>query len=254
MLSLQGKVAIVTGSAQGIGRVTAIKIAQQGARTAIVDLNLEGAENVAREIKEIGGEAIPLKVDVTDFDQINGMVDRLRKQYGRIDILVNNVGWNRTQDFVNDTPEFWEKIISLNLKAHIFCSHAALKVMIEQRYGKIVNIGSDSGRVGNPRDAVYSACKSGLMGLTKSLAREMGKYGININCICPGPTETQLLHSSFSDQAQEEAFIKAMEKMIPLRRIGKPEDVAHTVLFLVSDEAQYVTGQVLSVSGGLTMV
>jgi 2-hydroxycyclohexanecarboxyl-CoA dehydrogenase len=164
------------------------------------------------------------------------------------------VGWNRTQDFVNDTPEFWEKIISLNLRAHIFCSHATLKVMIEQRYGKIVNIGSDSGRVGNPRDSVYSACKSGLMGLTKGLAREMGKYGININCVCPGPTETQLLHSSFSDEAQEQAFIKAMERMIPLRRIGRPEDVAHMVLFLVSDEARYVTGQVLSVNGGLTMV
>jgi 2-hydroxycyclohexanecarboxyl-CoA dehydrogenase len=182
------------------------------------------------------------------------MVDILKKEHGRIDILVNNVGWNRLQAFMKDTPEFWEKIISLNLKANVFCSHAVLKVMIEQKSGKIVNIGSDSGRLGNPRDSVYSACKSGLIGLTKSLAREMGRYGININCVSPGPTETQLLHSAFSDASQEEAFVKGMEKVIPLKRIGRPEDIAHAVLFFVSDEAEYVTGQVVSVSGGLTMV
>ncbi|MEJ5301060.1 MAG: 3-oxoacyl-ACP reductase family protein [Thermodesulforhabdaceae bacterium] len=248
---LDAKSAIVTGSGRGIGRAIALELAQEGADVAIVDLDLENAESAAKEIRQMGRQSLALKVDVTRFAEVKEAFDRVLSEFGKVDILVNNVGWDKVMPFVQTTEELWDKLIAVNYRSVLNCSRAILDHMIERRYGKILSISSDAGRVGSTGEAVYSGCKGAVIAFSKSLAREVARYKINVNVVCPGPTDTPL----FSEIAGENPKLAgALEKAIPWGRLAKPEDIAPVVAFLVSDTADYITGQTISVSGGLTMV
>jgi 2-hydroxycyclohexanecarboxyl-CoA dehydrogenase len=252
-MSLQGKVAIVTGGASGIGRAICLSLAGAGANVAIADINFDGAEATAGLINEAGrGAALAIRADITNLASVEAMVATVRQQWERIDVLVNNAGWDRIEPFVDSEPETWDQVININLKGPINCFAAVLPVMIEQGSGSIVSISSDAGRVGSSGEAVYSACKAGIIGFSKTIAREVARYRINVNVVCPGPTRTPLLDAITAGQ-QGERVIEAMVRQVPFRRLGEPEDIAGAVLFFASSDASFCTGQVLSVSGGLTM-
>lgn len=252
-MKLRGKVAIVTGGGSGIGRATCLELASQGADIVVADLNREAAQGVAGEVSALGHKALPVRVDVTDSRQVKDMVEQALKELGQIDILVNNAGWDKLEPFVQSMEETWDKVIALNLKAPIICARAVLDHMIEKGGGKIVNISSDAGKAGSSGEAVYSGCKAGVVGFSKTLAREMARYNINVNCVCPGPTDTPMLRSLMGAQDTGTKILQAMVKAVPLKRLGQPEDIARAVAFLASDDSSYITGQALSVSGGLTM-
>jgi 2-hydroxycyclohexanecarboxyl-CoA dehydrogenase len=245
---LDGKVAIVTGAGRGIGRGIAEKLAAEGAKVAAADVN----EQTARETAQaLDGEAIGLRADVTSRESVAAMVSAVVERFGRIDALVNNAGWDKVGPFLQSNETDWEKVIAINLYGTLNCCKAVLPVMVNQGYGKVVNISSDAGRVGSSGEAVYSAAKGGIIAFTKTLAREMARYRINVNCVCPGPADTPL----FAELGEDNPKLReALEKAIPFRRLARPQDIANAVAFLVSDEAEYITGQTLSVSGGLTMV
>ena len=249
-MDFEGKVAIVTGAGQGIGKEIATKLAQQGANVALVDLNPETANDVAREIKELGRKAIAIKADVSSSTQVNQMVEQVLSNFGTIDILVNNAGFVSSQPapFTQETEEYWDKVIAVCLKGVILCSRAVLDAMMAKKGGNIVNIGSDAGRVGQPGQAVYSGAKGGVIAFTKALAKEVARYAIRVNCVSPGATNTPAFQ-----QAPPEVREGAI-KACPLRKVAEPEDIANAVMFLCSSKANHVTGQVLSVSGGYTMV
>ncbi|HSR13537.1 MAG TPA: glucose 1-dehydrogenase [Thermodesulfobacteriota bacterium] len=251
-MDLNGKVAIITGAGGGIGRGAALKFASLGARVAVADIKREGAMETVSEIERLGSKGLDLDTDITSFAQVKAMVERTLSHFGQIDILVNNAGWDKIEPFVKNTPEFWDKIIALNLEGHIYCTRAVLDHMMGRKYGKIVNVSSDAGRVGSTGEAVYSACKGGMIAFTKTMARELARYQINVNCVCPGATETPLLAEITSGETGAK-IIDAMVKAVPFRRLGKPEDLAAAIAFLASDDAAFITGQTLSVSGGLTM-
>ncbi len=253
MLDYTGKTVIITGSARGIGRGIATLFAKQGAKVVVADLLEKEGQETVDIIKKDGGEAIYHKTDVTNLSIVEDMVKKTIEAFSKIDVLVNNVGWDDMKPFIETTPDFWEKIIAINLKGALNCTKAVLPHMIERKYGKIVYISSDAGRVGSMGEAVYSACKGGIIAFTKTLAREMARYTINVNCICPGPTETPLVDEMKQKSQFAQKVFGAMQNIIPLRRLGRPEDIAAAVVFIASDEANYITGQVLSVSGGLTM-
>lgn len=251
-MDLKDKVAIVTGAGGGIGRGIAMKLGSLGARVVVADIKFAGAKETVSLIEKIGTKGLALDTDITDRARVQAMVKATLDTFGKLDILVNNAGWDVIEPFMENAPELWDKVIAINLKGPIFCTRAVLSHMIERKYGKIVNISSDAGRVGSSGEAVYSACKGGIIAFTKTIAREMARYQINVNCVCPGPTDTPLL----SEMTQGETgakIIDAMTKAVPFRRLAKPEDIAGAVAFLASDEAGFITGQTLSVSGGLTM-
>ena len=251
-MDLKGKAAIVTGAAGGIGRGIALKLGSLGAKVVVADLKADqGMETVSLLEKE-GAGGIFLTTDITDFTQVQEMVKTSLSAFGKVDILVNNAGWDRIEPFLKNTPDFWDKVIAINLKGPIHCTRAVLDHMVERKHGKIVNISSDAGRVGSSGEAVYSACKGGIIAFTKTMAREMARYSLNVNCVCPGATDTPLL-AELTQGETGAKIIDAMVRVVPFRRLGKPEDVAGAVAFLVSDEASFITGQTLSVSGGLTM-
>ncbi len=247
---LSGKVAIVTGAAQGIGRAIAERLASEGAKVAIADINEAGAGQTAQEIRAGGGQAIAVKLDVTSLEQAAAAMDRVERELGPIDILVNNAGWDKVQPFVENTPEMWERVIAINFRGPLNCCKAVIPKM-QARGGKIVTISSDAGRVGSMGEAVYAGCKAGLIGFSKTLARELARNRINVNVVCPGPTDTALLKSAMADRP---GVLDAMAKGIPMRRLGQPQDIAGAVAFFASADSDYATGQVLSISGGLTMV
>jgi 2-hydroxycyclohexanecarboxyl-CoA dehydrogenase len=248
-MNMKGKVAIVSGGAQGIGEGICVKLAQLGASVAVLDLNLEGAEAAAERITAAGNKAISIGADITQKNAVDEAVATVVEKLGGVDIVVNNAGYTEVHKFIDEDEAYWDKLIAINMKGPFFLTQAALKHMIEKNNGgKIVNIASDSARLGNPGEAVYSATKGGLVSFTKSLAREVARYQITVNCVSPGPTNTPLM------KAQPEKMIEGLKRLIPLRRIGEPEDIASMVAFLSSDEAAFVTGQIISVSGGLTMV
>lgn len=251
-MELRDKVAIVTGAGGGIGRGIALRLATLGARVVIADIKYEGAQETVSLLERNGAKGLALNVDISSQAQAIEMVKKTISTFGNLDILVNNAGWDKIEPFTANTPEFWEKIIAINLKGPIYCTRSALDFMIARKYGKIVNISSDAGRVGSSGEAVYSACKGGIIAFTKTIAREMARYQINVNCVCPGPTETPLLDEIRGREAGAK-IIDAMTQAVPFRRLAKPEDIAGAVAFLASDEASYITGQTLSVSGGLTM-
>jgi 2-hydroxycyclohexanecarboxyl-CoA dehydrogenase len=246
---LRDKVAVVTGAASGIGRAIALAMGAEGARVAVLDLNADGAAAVAHEL---GGDAHAWSVDVADAARVATVVAEVAARWNTVHVLVNCAGWDRPMPFVETTPEFWDKILAINLKGPIACTHAVLPPMIAQGYGKIVSIASDAGRVGSTGEAVYSAAKGGLIAFTKTIARETARHRINVNCVCPGPSDTPLFQKEFAGPSPKLA--ESLKRVIPWGRLGLPEDIAPAVVFLASDDAGYITGQTISVSGGLTMV
>lgn len=247
---LKGKVAIVTGSGSGIGRATAIKFAQEGSKVAVVDINAKGCDETVAMIKQSGGAAIAIPIDLMVQSQVQGMVKKVIDSWGQVDVLANVAGYATTHPFVEETKEYWDKVVGVCFWAVIFTTHAVLPHMMERRSGVIVNVSSDAARVGTMGEAVYSGAKGGVVSFTKSTAREGVRYNIRCNCICPGPTRTPLLDLSIQDNP------KAMDKMIagiPMKRVGEPEEQADAILYFASERSSYITGQVLSVSGGLTM-
>ncbi len=246
-MKLKGKVALVTGSAQGIGRAVALILAQNGADVVISDINLERAEETAKEIEAIGSKAMAVKVNVANPGDVDGMVDAVLARFGRIDILVNNAGIARDKLILRMTEEDWDAVLDINLKGTFNCTKAVVRQMSKQRSGKIVNIASVSGEMGNPGQANYSASKAGVIGLTKTIAREFAQRGINVNAIAPGYIQTPMTEA-LPEKAKEE-----LKRMIPVERLGQPEDVAEAVLFLVSESSSYITGHVLNVNGGIYM-
>lgn len=250
-MRLRDKVAFITGAASGIGQATATIFAREGARVAVCDLNAPGAEEVAAEIRRAGGQALAAPADVTSMAQIKEAVRKTVQAIGPVDILASVAGWEKTMPFVDTTEDLWDKLIAINLKGHMICTRAVVDAMIERQSGKLVFVSSDAGRVGSTGEAVYSGAKGGVIAFAKTMARELARYKVNSNVVCPGPTDTPLLRSLASER---EHLYEAMKKAIPFRRFARPEEIAHAILFLASDEASYVTGQVLSVSGGLTMV
>ena len=248
---LEGKVAIVTGGANGIGRAISMRLAAEGARVAIADIQTDAAAKTAREISDAGGTAIGVKLDVTSLDEANVAADHVERELGPIDILVNNAGWDELKPFVETTPEFWDKIIAINYKGVLnLCKAIAPRMQARGAGGKIVSISSDAGRVGSTGESVYAGCKAAIIGFSKTIARELARNQINVNVVCPGPTETGFLKTAM---AGREGVLNAMAKGIPMRRLGQPEDLAGAVAFFASPDADFATGQVISVSGGLTM-
>ncbi|NMH97859.1 SDR family NAD(P)-dependent oxidoreductase [Pseudonocardia acidicola] len=247
MTRLDKKIAIVTGAGRGIGRGIAEKLAAEGATVVVTDVNEDSAREVAGAL---GGDSVGLRVDVTSRESVRAMVDEVTGTLGRVDVLVNNAGWDKVQPFLASDEADWDRVIAINLYGTLHCCKAVLPTMVEQGYGKVVNIASDAGRVGSSGEAVYSAAKGGIIAFTKTLAREMARNQINVNCVCPGPADTPLLAEI---GAENPNLTKALERAIPFRRLARPDDLAGAVAFLASDEAGYITGQTLSVSGGLTM-
>jgi 2-hydroxycyclohexanecarboxyl-CoA dehydrogenase len=248
MKGLEGKVALVTGAGRGIGKAIAERLAAEGAKVAVADIDPATAAATAAEI---GRGAIAVTMDVTDGESVRDAVAETAKQLGPIDVLVNNAGWDKIEPFVKSHEETWDRVIAINLKGPIRCARAVLDSMIERRSGKIVSIGSDAGRVGSTGEAVYSAAKAGVIGFGRTLAREVARYGINVNVVCPGPTNTPLLRETVGGN---EKLMASLKQAIPLGRTGEPDDLASAVAFLASDDAGFITGQTLSVSGGLSMV
>jgi len=242
-MDLSGKVAIVTGSARGIGREIALRLAEAGANIVISDI--AGAESAAEEIKKMGRQSLAVNADVSSAADVANLVEKTAGEFGRIDILVNNAGIARDQLLLRMSDEDWETVLNVNLKSVFLCTRAVLRQMIKQRWGRIVSISSIVGIVGNPGQANYASSKAGIIGFTKSIAREVGSRGITVNAIAPG-----FIVSKMTDQLSEEQKGE-MLKRIPLGSLGTPRDVAEAVAFLASEEARYITGQVLGVDGGL---
>lgn len=247
MPQLQDKIAIVTGAGQGIGKGIATRLAAAGATVVVTDVNEQTATATAAEL---GGTAIGLVADVTSMASVRAMVEQVTARFGRIDVLVNNAGWDKVGPFVDSDPSDWDRIMQINLYGVFHTSYLVLPVMAAQGYGRVVNLSSDAGRVGSSGEAVYSAAKGGVIAFTKTMAREMARSQVTVNCVCPGPTDTALFASVGGDSPK---LREALTKAIPLRRLGQPEDLANAVAFLASDEASFITGQTVSVSGGLTM-
>jgi 2-hydroxycyclohexanecarboxyl-CoA dehydrogenase len=246
---LQGRVALVTGAGRGMGRAIAERLAAEGARVAVTDVDRATAEDTAAAL---GPAATAVHLDVTNPASVAAAVEKVAGVLGPVDVLVNNAGWDHMAPFLETDPELWDRIIDINLKGTFNCARAVLPGMVERRSGRVVNISSDAGRVGSTGEAVYSAAKAGVVGFTKTLAREMARFRITVNVVCPGPTDTPLLDDLLGQG--NERLIDALRRAIPLGRLGQPADVAAAVAFLASDDASFITGQTLSVSGGLTMV
>ena len=246
-MKLAGKVALVTGGAQGIGKAVALLLARNGADIVVSDINFEKAEETAKEVQALGRKALATKVDVATFGDVEKMVEAILTQFGKVDILVNNAGIARDKLILRMTEEDWDAVLNINLKGTFNCTKAVVRHMSKQKSGKIVNIASVVGEMGNAGQGNYAASKAGVIGFTKTIAREFAQRGINVNAIAPGYIETPMT-DALPDKVKEE-----LKRLIPLDRLGKPEDVAEAVLFLVSESANYITGQVLNVNGGIYM-
>ncbi|MEX2207173.1 MAG: 3-oxoacyl-ACP reductase family protein [Myxococcota bacterium] len=248
MRGLRHRIVFVTGGARGIGRAIAERLSSEGARVAIADIDEGGARKTAAEI---GKDALAVALDVTDDVSVRSAVGAAIAHFGRVDALVNNAGWDKVEPFVQARPETWDKVLAINLRGPIAVTRAVLDGMIERRAGWIVSISSDAGRMGSSGEVVYSAAKAGVIGFSKALAREVARHGLHVNVVCPGPTNTQLLAEVGADNPN---LVAALAKAVPFRRIGEPDDIAGVVAFLISDDAAFITGQTISVSGGMSMV
>jgi 2-hydroxycyclohexanecarboxyl-CoA dehydrogenase len=243
----KNKIAVVTGGASGISLATARKLAATGVTVCIGDIAQQKGEAAAAAIRNLGRKAEYFSLDLTDYASIKAFAAAVLQRFDRIDILVNGAGWTKNIPFIQTDDAFWDKVLNLNFIGPMRLTKLFLPKMFEAKWGRVVNISSDAGRVGSLGETVYSGAKAGLIGFTKGLAREGARFNVTVNCVCPGPTDTPLLAEL--DPKYLQAFVKA----IPMRRVGRPEEVADSVVFFTSAEAEYVTGQVLSVSGGLTM-
>jgi 2-hydroxycyclohexanecarboxyl-CoA dehydrogenase len=243
---LAGKVVLVTGAGRGMGQAMAERLAAEGARVAVTDIDADSALAAAKALEGAAG----FRLDITDAAEVTARIDEITAALGPIDALVNNAGWDKLSPFLDTDEDLWDRIIDINLRGPIRMTKAVLPGMVERGQGRIVNISSDAGRVGSTGEAVYSACKAGIIGFTKTVAREVARHNITVNTVCPGPTATPLLQSMVGEH---EKLIESLKRGIPLGRLGEPDDIASAVAFMVSDDASFITGQTLSVSGGLTM-
>jgi len=246
-------VALVTGGGRGIGREICLGLARAGQKVAVADLRVPEATETAATINAEGGTAIAVEMDVADGDAVTAGLMSATDQLGPVEVLVNCAGWDVLTPFVATDEDFWDRVIEINYKGPLRTTHACLPAMIEAGFGRIVNIGSDAGRVGSSGEAVYAGAKGGVIAFTKTIAREVARRGITANVVCPGPTDTPLLEEIASATDTSDKIIGAMARAVPMKRIGQPHEVAAAVVFLCSEEAGYITGQTLSVSGGLTM-
>ena len=253
MQGLKDETIIVTGGGGGIGSATCRRLAREGAKVAVFDRNLEAAQKVVAEITAAGGQAAAFDCDITDRASVDAAVAATQAQLGPVAVLVNNAGWDVFKPFTKTVPAEWDRLIAINLTGALHMLHAVLPGMAERKYGRIVNIASDAARGGSSGEAVYSACKGGLVALSKTLAREHARQSITVNVVCPGPTDTALLAGVAEGARDPAKLIEAFKSAIPLGRLGQPADLASAIAFFGSDDAGFVTGQVLSVSGGLTM-
>lgn len=243
-------VAVVTGGAKGIGAAISTRLSEDGFTVAVFDVDVKSAEKLVGSLP--GSEASSHECDVSSYGSVRATVTEVLDGWGRIDVLVNNAGWDRVQPFLENDPELWDRLIGINLRGPINLCHAVLPDMVSRGSGAIVNVASDAGRVGSSAETVYAACKGGVIAFTKSIAREMARYRIRANCVCPGPTDTPLLEEIRSEDTGDK-IIDAIIRATPFRRLATPEDIAAAVGFFASPASSFVTGQVLSVSGGLTM-
>jgi len=253
MQRFEGRTVIVTGGGGGIGGATCRRFGKEGARVAVLDLNLDAAEKVAAAIRAEGGQAAAIRCDITDRASVDAAVAATEAQLGPVDVLVNNAGWDVFKPFTKTEPAQWDKLIAINLTGALHLHHAVLPGMAARKRGRIVNIASDAARVGSSGEAVYAACKGGLVAFSKTIAREHARHGITVNVVCPGPTDTALFADYKEGAGNPEKLMEAFTRSIPLGRIGQPDDLPGAIVFFASDDAGYITGQVLSVSGGLTM-
>lgn len=253
MKGVKGKVVIVTGGGGGIGSMICRRFAEEGATVAIFDIDLSAAESIASEVRSMGSKAFAYQVDLTSQQSVNTSVLAVETQLGPIAVLVNNAGWDQAGPFLKTDAALWEKIIAVNMYGALFMHHAVLTHMVERGSGCVINIASDAARVGSSGEAVYSFCKGGLVSFSKTMARELARKQINVNVVCPGPTDTALFRDFAGEGEKGEKLKSALAKAIPFGRLGQPEDLPGIVIFLASDEASFITGQVISVSGGLTM-
>jgi 2-hydroxycyclohexanecarboxyl-CoA dehydrogenase len=253
MRGLEKKVVIVTGGGGAIGRALCLRFAEEGSVVGVFDINEAAANETAALIEAAGGKATVRKVDITDYDAVAAGVRAFEETAGPTDILVNNAGWDRLVNFLDTEPSFWNQIIAINLLGPLNMHHTLVAGMADRGAGKVVNIASDAGRAGSSGEAVYSACKGDIIAFTKTLARELARNGVCCNAVAPGPVDTPLLRSFAPDGDLDSGLGKAFQRAIPMRRLGQPEDTPGIVAFLASDDANYITGQVISVSGGLTM-
>src|SRR5438445_3197268 len=251
MRGLKDRGVLVTGGANGIGAAIARRLAEEGCTVGILDMDITG-EDVAGEIKARGHRASFHAVDITDYDAVSRAVESFEASFGPVSFLVNNAGWDRACNFLDTGPDFWRKVVAINLFGPLNVTHVVLGGMAARGFGRVVNIASDAGRVGSSGEAVYSACKGGIIALTKTLARELVGKGVILNTVCPGPTDTAILRS-FLEGADGARIAEGLKRAIPMRRLGVPEDYPGLIAFLLSDDAAYITGQTISVSGGLTM-
>jgi 2-hydroxycyclohexanecarboxyl-CoA dehydrogenase len=253
MHRFEGRTVVVTGGGGGIGGAACRRFAAEGARVAVLDMNAEAAEKVAAGIRDTGGSALAIRCDITDRASVDAAVARTEAELGAIDVLVNNAGWDIFRPFTKTEPAQWDRLIAINLTGALHMHHAVLPGMAARKSGRIVNVASDAARVGSSGEAVYAACKGGLVAFSKTIAREHARHGITVNVVCPGPTDTALFAEYKEGAGNPEKLIEAFTRAIPLGRIGQPDDLPGAIVFFASDDARYVTGQVLSVSGGLTM-
>ena len=247
------RVALVTGGGSGIGREICVGLAAAGRNVAVADLNLDGALETASLISATSGTAIAVHMDVADSDAVQGGILQVLDELGPPEILVNCAGWDELMPFLSTDEDFWDRVIEINYKGVLRTVHACLPSMTEKGWGRIVNIASDAGRVGSSFEAVYSGAKGGVIGFTKTIAREAARSGITANVVCPGPTDTPLLDGIVAASDDGDKIIGAMARAVPMKRVGTPIEVASAVIYFCSEEAAFVTGQTLSVSGGLTM-
>ena len=254
MRGLRDKVVIVTGGGGGIGGATCRRFGAEGAKVAVFDVNLEAAEKTAAAIAGAGGTARAFACDITDHEAVNAAVAATEAAFGPVDVLVNNAGWDVFRLFKDSDPAEWQKLIAINLVGALNLHHAVLPGMAARKAGRIVNIASDAARVGSSGEAVYAACKGGIVAFSKTIAREHARHGITVNVVCPGPTATALFEGYKQGAGNPEKLEEAFRRSVPLGRIAQPDDLPGAILFFASDDAGYITGQVLSVSGGLTMV
>jgi len=253
MRGLQGRIAVVTGGGSGLGRGMAQRLASEGVRVAVLDLNLAGAQDTVEQIARAGGEGLAVAVDIADYAACEAAVDQVEGHWQGLDILVNNAGWDKAMPFLDSEPALWKKIVDINLYGPLNMHHVVVPRMLTRGQGKVINIASDAGRVGSSGESVYSACKGGIIAFGKTLSREVARRGVIINAVCPGPSDTPLFADFAGEGEAGEKLRASLARSIPLKRLGTAEDIAGIVTFLASDEANFIVGQTISVSGGLTM-